>query len=247
MTQQEQAAANLADEVASLIEPVYQRLETVASRVAELSTGTAAGQLTEALLQPVADLLVSMVVEDPVIAGMGFVAEVGAVAGHDRFMSWWQKASGDKVARLRLNFDPSSVDVYDYLQMEWFQQARTRHRAVYGPYVDYSGSEMYIFTMSVPVLVEGRFVGVAGADVAVGELERQLVSVLARSPHEAVLVNSERRVLAANTPRWVVGTRLPQLPAVGSEFASVAEVPLGVGWVVATVTGPTGQQNGARG
>ena len=54
---------------------------------------------------------------------------------------------------------------------------------------------------------------------------------------DAVVVNTERRVIAANTPRWIVGSRLPALPQVGAddrdEFADVAELPLGTGWVVA--------------
>ncbi|CAA9315136.1 MAG: FIG00828551: hypothetical protein [uncultured Nocardioidaceae bacterium] len=154
--------------------------------------------------------------------------------GHERFMSWWQRSPAGGVARLRLNFDPASVDVYDYLQMEWFQSARGgRRRVVYGPYVDYSGSELYILTMTVPVHLAGGFVGVVGADLAATALERRLVLVLRRSADEAVLVSAERRVLATNSPRWVVGTRLPGLPTAGASFTTVEEVPNGTGWLVA--------------
>lgn len=229
----EEQSAGLAEAVAELVEPVYRSLEVAAARVRLIGDESPDGQLSEPALQPVADLLISLVADEPLAAGMGFVADAGAVSGQERFMSWWQRTPGDRVARLRLNFDPSSVDVYDYLQMEWFQQARGRDRVVYGPYVDYSGSEMYVVTMTVPVHVHGRFVGVVGADLGVNEVERQLVAVLRRVPRDAVLVNAERRVLATNTPRWVVGTRLAAAPEVDDEFGLVQEVPNGTGWVVA--------------
>ena len=205
-----QAAAGLAAQVASLVEQVYRRLEQVAEEVAQVGGAARDGRLTEAALQPLAELLAGLVAEDAVVVGTGFVADAGAVSGHERFMSWWQRAPGGGVARLRLNFDPASVDVYDYLQMEWFQHARSgRRRVVYGPYVDYSGSELYILTMTVPVRVGDGFAWVVGADLAATALERRLVPVLRRSAAEAVLVSAERRVLAANSPRWLVGTRLP--------------------------------------
>lgn len=232
MSVDQEPGAGLAQDVAALVEPIYASLEEVAGRVEQV--GSAGGGLSEAALQPTADLLVSLVAAEPMVVGMGFVADAGAVSGHERFMSWWQQAPGERVARLRLNFDPSSVDVYDYLQMEWFQQARAgRRRVVYGPYVDYSGSELYVLTMTVPVHVDQRFLGVVGADLSVNEVERRLVSVLRRVSREAVLVSAERRVLAANSPRWVVGNRFTELPAVGEEFCRVDEVPNGTGWRVA--------------
>ncbi len=232
MTQDDLSGTRVADGVAALVEPIYASLEQVAGRVAQI--GSAGDGLSEAALQPVADLLISLVAAEPMAAGMGFVADAGAVSGHERFMSWWQRTPGERVARLRLNFDPSSVDVYDYLQMEWFQHARSgRRRVVYGPYVDYSGSELYVLTMTVPVHLGERFVGVAGADLAVNEVERRLVSVLTGVSRDAVLVSAERRVLAANSPRWVVGTRLREQPVVGEEFRRVDEVPNGTGWRVA--------------
>jgi hypothetical protein len=47
-------------------------------------------------------------------------------------------------------------------------------------------------------------------------------------------VTAERRVVAANTPRWISGTRLSRLPAPGDgEFAAVAEVGADSGWLLA--------------
>ena len=47
---------------------------------------------------------------------------------------------------------------------------------------------------------------------------------------DAVVVNTERRVIAANTPRWIVGSRLAEMPRADGEFRDefqdVAELPL---------------------
>ncbi|WP_197415269.1 hypothetical protein [Mycobacterium sp. M26] len=52
------------------------------------------------------------------------------------------------------------------------------------------------------------------------------------------MVNTERRVIAANTPRWIVGSLLPSMPQAGpaadpAAFRDVAEMPLGTEWLLA--------------
>ncbi len=169
---------------------------------------------------------------------MGFVAAPFVVDGRERYMAWWQRIN-DRATRLRLNFDPTSIDVYDYLQMDWYQLAqRGQARVAYGPYVDYSGSDMYTLTVAVPIVVDGTFLGLAGADLVVGEVERRLLEALRQTTADAVVVNTERRVIAANTPRWIVGSRLAAMPSAGPAsdpiaFREVAEMPLGTGWTLA--------------
>lgn len=230
-------AATLAAEASAALEPVFVRLGRVADAVTASRPPGGRGW-SEAHLGAVQDLLVQLLGEDDLAAGLGFVAAPGQVDDQDRFMSWWQR-HGERVARLRLNFDPTSIDVYDYLQMEWFQLAEQgRHRVAYGPYVDYSGSELYIVTATVPITAGEEFIGVAGADMSVHDLERRLIGVLRAARADAVIVSQERRVIAANTPRWVFGARLPSLPVAGggtgsTTFLDVAELPVGTGWVLA--------------
>jgi len=226
----------LARAAAEVVEPVFRRLDSVAEAVAASHSERTPMPWSEADLAGVRERVVQLVTEDRFTVGLGFIAAPGVVEGRERYLLWWEQR-GDRVVRLRLNFDPSSIDVYDYLEMEWFQLARGgRERVAFGPYVDYSGSGLYIVTATVPVRVDGTFVGVAGADLLASELERRLVAVLQRSPREAVLVGPERRVVAANTPRWVVGTRLPEPPVVGAEFSEVEEVPSGTGWLLAVAS-----------
>jgi hypothetical protein len=135
---------------------------------------------------------------------------------------------------MRLNLDPTCVDVYDYFEMDWYAAARDHlARAVFGPYVDYSAADSYICTFTVPVVDGADFLGVAGTDLRMSDLEPQLLALLRRAGHDAVLVGAERRVVAANTSRWLVGSRLARVPqARDGEFLAAGEVGLDSGWVL---------------
>ncbi len=230
-------ADDLADRVAGILEPVFTDLERVAELVAA-SREAGGADWSERDLAEVQNLLLKLVAQDPLTVGMGFVGAPGQVDGQERYMLWWQQHK-DHTSRLRLNFDRSTVDVYDYLEMDWFKDSGPEHpRVAFGPYVDYSGSELYIITASVPVIVGGVMIGVAGADLLSSELERRLLGVLRESDAEALIVNSERRVVASNSARWIPGSRLKTLPEAGAQLdeltvAAVIEPPVGIGWLLA--------------
>jgi hypothetical protein len=176
--------------------------------------------------------------------GAGVVAAPGVVAGKQRHLEWWQRtmaADGgqDGFARIRLNLDPESVDLYDYLDMDWFTMPRKLgQRYVYGPRIDFSGADRYVLTLTIPVCAEHEFLGIAGTDIRMSHLEPELLAMLRPVPVPAVLVTGERRVVAANTPRWIPGTRLGQLPAAGDgTFAAVTEIGADSGWLLAAADG----------
>jgi hypothetical protein len=165
----------------------------------------------------------------PVTAiGDDFVAQrrtcLAAGAGHS-----------NAFARIRLNLDPESVDLYDYLEMDWFTVPQREGRPhVYGPYIDFSCADRYVVTLTVPVTDDGEFLGVAGADIPMSRFEPRLLAILRDVAAPAVLVTAERRVIAANTPRWICGTRLPRLPApADGDFAAVTEIGADSGWLLA--------------
>jgi len=181
----------------------------------------------------------------PAADGAGIVAAPGVIAGKDRHLEWWQRpASGegtaDGFARIRLNLDPESIDLYDYLEMDWFTIPQREGRPyVYGPHIDFSCADRYVVTMTVPVTGSGpdgerEFLGIAGADIRMSHFEPELLAVLRTVPAPAVLMTAERRVVAANTPHWISGTRLPRLPAPGDgDFAEVTEIGANSGWLLA--------------
>jgi Methyl-accepting chemotaxis protein-like, first PDC sensor domain len=229
-------ALELAQRASQALEPIYERLGRIADEVVQVKP--ARSSLTESNLTRLQRMLVDFLGEEPAVWGMGFVAAPSVVEGKVRYLLWWQRHGG-RIARLRLNFDPASVDVYDYLQMDWYQLAlRGQARVAYGPYVDYSGSDMYTITATIPVVADGVFLGVAGADLVVAEVEHRLLAVLRQTSEDVVVVSTERRVIAANTPRWLVGSRLSGLPTAGAQaeqsaFREVVEMPLGTGWLLA--------------
>ena len=178
--------------------------------------------------------------------GAGVVAAPGVIAGKERHVEWWQRtlaADGGRAgfARIRLNLDPESVDLYDYLDMDWFTvPGMTGRRYVYGPRIDFSGADRYVLTLTIPVFADGEreFHGIAGTDIRMSHMEPELLAMLRPVPVPAVLVTGERRVVVANTPRWIPGTRLDQLPAPGDEtFAEVTEIGADSGWLLATAAG----------
>ena len=186
----------------------------------------------------------------PAADGAGVVAAPGVIADKERHLEWWQRTASaeedpDGFARIRLNLDPESIDLYDYLEMDWFTVPRKLgRRYVYGPYVDFSGADRYVLTLTVPVTDTGadgghEFLGVAGADIRMSHLEPELLTILRSVAAPAVLVTAERRVVAANTPRWISGTRLARLPARGDgTFASVTDIGADSGWLLAATTDP---------
>lgn len=228
-------ARRLADEASRPLEPIYALLERIAEDV--LRSRPPRAPFTEAHLGALQRKLADQLTDERDVWGMGFIAAPHVVDGRERYLAWWQRHD-ERVARLRLNFDPTSIDVYDYLQMDWYQLAqRGQARVAYGPYVDYSGSDMYTITAAVPVVSDGTFLGVAGADLVVGEVETKLLGILRQVDDDVVVVSTERRVIAANTPRWFVGSRLPAMPKATATpgpatFREVAELPLGTGWVL---------------
>lgn len=235
-------ARRLAERASQPLEPIYELLQRIADEVLRSRPRRAA--LTEAHFSGLQRMLADLLRDERAVWGMGYIAAPFAVEGKERYLAWWQRRD-DRVARLRLNFDPTSIDVYDYLEMDWYQLALNgQQRVAYGPYVDYSGSDMYTITATIPVVGEdGTFLGIAGADLVVGEVERKLLEVLRGAGDDTLIVSTERRVIASNTPRWFVGSRLPAMPTVGppddpEAFREVADMPLGTGWVLA-VAWPT--------
>lgn len=190
--------------------------------------------VTEDELTPLLPDLERVLGEFSDYVGHGFVAAPGVVAGHERYLLWLQRQPTG-VRRLNLNLDPSDPDHYDYLEMEWFTGARgLRGPAVYGPYIDYSGSDHLVLTAASPVLSGERFLGVVGADILADEVEGRLVQHLKLTGSDAIVVNADRSVVASNSARWLPGERLHVHPAEDrSSYAAVGTLGAWTNWVLA--------------
>ena len=236
MSRSPAAPQRLAQDVAAHIEPIYAPIDALGEKV--ITCRRARGRLREEDLSRVAAMVRARLSNQRMYAGFGYVAEPGIVDSADsHFMLWWQ-VRGTGAIRLRLNLDPAAPDHYDYQAMPWFSTARTeRRRVAHGPYVDYSGSELFTLTVTAPVLDGDDFLGITGADLNFLELERQLLGVLRRAGTDACVVNDEGRVIATNTARWVVSSRIRGELAAGVDgIEGVAPVSGGYGWFVVTGT-----------
>jgi hypothetical protein len=261
----EPGAAAAAGRVRALLEEMFGRIAPIGAafagqRSAFLAAGT---ELAPDRLSRVKEIIWRQLGLLPAADGAGVVAAPGVVSGRERHLEWWQRSaagdgSADAYSRIRLNLDPESIDLYDYLVMDWFTvpQAEGR-RYVYGPFIDFSGADRSILAMTIPIFAPvggnggngeagradgesngrsryGEFLGVAGADIRMSQLEPALLAILRPLACPAVLATAERRVIAANTARWIVGTRLDRLPRLGYDgFTDVAEIGADSGWLLA--------------
>jgi hypothetical protein len=145
-------------------------------------------------------------------------------------LHWWQlDPVGDVVRELDPDLRPDSVGFYDYPTAPWFEvPRRTGERHVVGPHVDVHGTGQYLLTFTVPVLVQGTFLGVAGVDVAVSRFEAHLLDRLGTTTEPFCLVNDDDRVVLSTSPWWLVGSLLQE--------SAVAATPLaGAPWRLSLV------------
>jgi len=204
------AEADVRARGARLLAGITQRVERVldsVGRVGAAAAGLATAAAAEgrplrraelAALRPaVADVLSE---HADLAVGAGVVLAPGMLADAPRCIEWWWGARGSALEQLQVDLDPDSAEFYDYTTTEWYRAPeRTGRPSVAGPYVDYICTHQYTFTVSVPVACQGRFAGVAGADILAGEVERLVLPGLAELGRVAILVSGTGRVIASNT------------------------------------------------
>ena len=219
------AAAGTAPEVAAA---VRSALESVFDAVAATRTDTAdllARVSAEGRRPATVDLaglrpgLHLRLARNELVSGVGFVAAPGLLTDVPAWLEWWQSGSDGDVRPLLLDLDPEQSAYADYTHWDWFALPRdTGERAVAGPYVDYLCSDEYSLTLSAPVQMEGRFAGVAAADVYLRHFEAAVMPMLRRLPGPAHLVNARGRVTASADPAHLAGSLTK-----GPDFAAVLQ------------------------
>ncbi|MGW2646199.1 PDC sensor domain-containing protein [Streptomyces sp. NPDC001393] len=144
---------------------------------------------------------------EELVSGVGFVAAPGLLTDVPAWLEWWQSGADGEVRPLLLDLDPGQSAYSDYTHWDWFALPRdTGRRAVAGPYVDYLCSDEYSLTLSEPVRLQGRFAGVAAADVYLRHFEAAVLPLLRRLSRPAHLVNARGRVAASADPAHLAGS-----------------------------------------
>jgi hypothetical protein len=221
-----------ASESTTVLAGITRELEGVLSSVTELREEwlrvlVAAGALERA---PRSQDLAAL---HPLIANVlrrhdGFAAGAGVVLAPDvlpdapRWIEWWWADRGSGIERLEVDLDPGSAEFYDYTTSEWYSEPeRTREVSVAGPYVDYICTHTYTYTLSLPMIHRGRFVGVAGADILAEQVEHTVLPELTRLGRVTVLASGNGRIIASNTERLLPGAVLARQEA-SSELLPIA-------------------------
>ncbi len=160
----------------------------------------------------------------PVVDGCGLIFAHSALGTADGRLEWWVREDESRFARYSFGVVPGADRYYDYEQHEWFIRAFSEGRsAAVGPFIDYLGVEVYIVTLTVPAVVDGRRVGAVGTDLQVDDIERELLPILLRCDSEIVLLTSHGSVLLSNSANYLPGEML-LTPPEGSHFEALDDV-----------------------
>ena len=118
-------------------------------------------------------------------------------------MAWWQGADRGKLVLAAQSVNKEAID---YSELEWYRVPhQTGEAHVAGPYVDYLCSDEYTITVASPVFLDGEFVGVAGLDLLIDQVERDLTPRLAPHGTDISIVNGVGRVLLSTSPHRETG------------------------------------------
>lgn len=224
----------LLSDVSRPVEQVFASVQALGDAMLELAGGVADGSAPLsrrdlARLEPeVAGLLRH---HGGFVAGAGIVAAEGTLADAPLWIEWWWLAPEGAIERLEVDLDPQSPEFYDYTTNEWFREPRrTSRRHIAGPYVDYICTREYTFTVSVPLIRAGRFLGVAGADILAARVEQMVGRSLDELPCVAALASAGGRIISSNTAALAPGAILERT---------------GQGAALRAVAGPGGRAGGA--
>ncbi|MFM7134415.1 MAG: methyl-accepting chemotaxis protein, partial [Planctomycetota bacterium] len=138
---------------------------------------------------------------------------------------------------------------YD-LPKQRFERAGVRDAVITKPY-EYLGED--IIENVVPIVVDGRFVGIAGVDVSLASMQAR-VDGIARTLDADIFVETRGFIVAASTDamsgtslqrsaieRWPLAPLLELAPKVGAELAMRADPETGADCYFVAATVPTGQ------
>jgi hypothetical protein len=215
--------------VAAIADHAFGLAASIAASVEQALAGRPAARRSDlAAVEP----LVVPVLSDgrQPVQGAGFVAAPGVLQDAEWWLEWFARGADGRPQRLITHSEPQAIGFYDYQHLPWYVVPReSGQRHVTGPYVDYLCTEEYTLTFTVPVLVDGRFCGVGGADVAVKNAEQALLPALRASDHRIAVVNGFGRILSSNSGRHLCGDLLEGVSFDGlPDDQRVGDLPLAV-------------------
>ncbi len=193
------------EQVFGALDTLGRKLRDVVTRANALETPLQRSDLTQ-LHEVIFDILAN---HRDLVAGAGVIVAPDLLRDAPRWLEWWWTTTAGTPEALRVNLDPDAPDFFDYTTADWYATPeRTLTRQAAGPYVDYACTGEYAITLSIPIHLGDRLLGVAAADVLVSSVERRVLPALMSIAHPVVLANMDGRVIASNSPHWTPGLRV---------------------------------------
>ncbi|GAA1686433.1 hypothetical protein GCM10009792_02810 [Microcella alkalica] len=198
-----------ADPVALVTEYFGRAIHSLSSWTGELAgalheaggRGAVTTEVLDDLVEPYARRTFDSL--DLPVYGAGFIAALDWLSDARSHLAWWQGADR---AKLVLASQSVNKELIDYSELEWYrvpQSSGAPHVA--GPYVDYLCSDEYTITVAAPVELDGQFVGVAGLDLLIDQVERDLLPRLSAFGSDVSIVNGVGRLLLSTSARRETG------------------------------------------
>lgn len=196
-------------ELPAVFARVFATLETFAEAFHDLAR--TAESLRTGDLAALRPMITEALSANPgLVTGAGVIPAPNLLADSPLWLEWWWTTPAGTPELLRVNLDAAAPDFYDYTTAGWFASVRDNGRPdVTGPYLDHFCTGQYTLTFSVPILLDGRFLGAAAADVLIENLEPLVMPALLAEDHPAALVSPDGRIIAATTPLWPDDLREP--------------------------------------
>lgn len=206
------------------LEQVFGALDALGRRLHDVvaRANAAEAPLHRGDLAPLHEVIFEILADHrDLVAGAGVIVAPDLLRDAPRWLEWWWTTAAGTPEALRVNLDPDAPDFFDYTTADWYATPeRTLTRQAAGPYVDYACTGEYAITLSIPIHLGDRLLGVAAADVLVSSVERRVLPALMSIAHPVVLANMDGRVIASNSPHWTPGQRVTingGIPAVAPE------------------------------
>ncbi len=143
------------------------------------------------------------------LCGVTVTVMPGLLKDQPLYMHWWvNDAAG--LRQLGVSFDPRTADFYDYRTFDWFATpVRSRTVWLSDPYFDDGGANADIVTISIPAQSDGALVGIATADIDLGQIGRLVAPALRQVGVPAALIGDGGVVVASSDPRLKPGAPVP--------------------------------------
>ena len=136
-----------------------------------------------------------------------FVKKTAAYDDTGRYIAYWNRGSGQIAVEPLMDYEKAGAN-------DWYDIPRkTRKDALIEPYIyPVAGKDVLMATLSAPILMDGKFVGMAGSDLPLNSLSER-VARLEPVPGSRVALLSNGGLYVAAQDTKLLAKKAPDVPA----------------------------------